>query len=250
MLRWSSSTVDRLDEARGLFDQLAANEFAAFPKDNEWLFAMSLLAETAVALDDHERSTSLYAQLLPYAGLVALAGSEVSGGPVDRPLGMLAAALTRDTEAAQHFDAAMAACQRTGACPWLAHSQYELAAMLAGRGRAEDRQATVELATAARDAADEIGMTAMRARAEALLAGLGSAARQDRPGEPAGLTRREREVAGLVAAGMSNRQISEHLFVSERTAETHVQNILSKLGFNSRSQVAAWVVREGIDTGT
>ncbi len=237
----------RLDEARGLFDQLAANEFAAFPKDNEWLFAMSLLAETAVALDDHERSTSLYAQLLPYAGLVALAGSEVSGGPVDRPLGMLAAALTRDTEAAQHFDAAMASCQRTGARPWLAHSQYELAAMLAGRGRAEDRQATVELATAARDAADEIGMTAMRARAEALLTGL---RRARSSGQPAGLTRREREVAGLVAAGMSNRQISEHLFVSERTAETHVQNILSKLGFNSRSQVAAWVVREGIDTGT
>ena len=90
-------------------------------------------------------------------------------------------------------------------------------------------------------------MTAMRARAEALLTGL---RRARSSGQPAGLTRREREVAGLVAAGMSNRQISEHLFVSERTAETHVQNILSKLGFNSRSQVAAWVVREGIDTGT
>ena len=60
------------------------------------------------------------------------------------------------------------------------------------------------------------------------------------------LTRREREVARLLAAGLSNRQIAEQLFVSERTAETHVQNILMKLGFGSRTQVAAWAVREGL----
>ena len=56
------------------------------------------------------------------------------------------------------------------------------------------------------------------------------------------LTRREREVAALIARGMTNRQIAEELFIAERTADTHVEHILAKLGLASRSQVAAWVV--------
>ena len=54
------------------------------------------------------------------------------------------------------------------------------------------------------------------------------------------LTRREREVTELVAHGRSNKEIAEALVISQRTAETHVQNILTKLGFTSRTQVAAW----------
>jgi DNA-binding CsgD family transcriptional regulator/sugar lactone lactonase YvrE len=56
------------------------------------------------------------------------------------------------------------------------------------------------------------------------------------------LTPREQEVAALVAEGLTNRQIAERLFISERTAEHHVEQIRSKLGFHSRAQVAAWVV--------
>lgn len=56
------------------------------------------------------------------------------------------------------------------------------------------------------------------------------------------LTRREQEVATLVAEGLTNRQIAERLFISERTAEHHVEQIRSKLGFHSRAQIAAWVV--------
>jgi predicted ATPase/DNA-binding NarL/FixJ family response regulator len=55
----------------------------------------------------------------------------------------------------------------------------------------------------------------------------------------AGLTTRELEVAALIAAGLSNRQIAVKLVVSTRTAESHVQNILTKLGFTSRAQVAS-----------
>ena len=54
------------------------------------------------------------------------------------------------------------------------------------------------------------------------------------------LSPREVEVAKLVARGMTNKQIGETLFVSERTAENHVQHILVKLGFSNRSQIAAW----------
>ena len=55
------------------------------------------------------------------------------------------------------------------------------------------------------------------------------------------LSRREREVAELVAAGLSDRDIAARLVISQRTAESHVQHILTKLGFRSRTQIAAWV---------
>jgi non-specific serine/threonine protein kinase len=61
------------------------------------------------------------------------------------------------------------------------------------------------------------------------------------------LTRREREIALLIGEGLSNRDIASRLVISTRTAEGHVEHILTKLGFTSRAQVAAWVAsREGV----
>jgi len=59
------------------------------------------------------------------------------------------------------------------------------------------------------------------------------------------LTPRECEVVVLIAQGKSNRAIAQALVISEKTAERHVANILSKLGFHSRTQVAAWAVEKG-----
>jgi DNA-binding CsgD family transcriptional regulator len=53
------------------------------------------------------------------------------------------------------------------------------------------------------------------------------------------LTRREREIARLIAAGMTNRQIAERLFIAQRTVDTHVAHILAKLGCSNRAQAAA-----------
>jgi non-specific serine/threonine protein kinase len=58
---------------------------------------------------------------------------------------------------------------------------------------------------------------------------------------PSTLTRREQEVAKLVARGLTNRQIAKELVLSERTVENHVSNILKKLKLSSRYEVAAWV---------
>ena len=55
------------------------------------------------------------------------------------------------------------------------------------------------------------------------------------------LRQREKDVAGLVAEGLSNKDIGARLFISERTVESHVRNILNKLGFHSRTQIASWV---------
>jgi DNA-binding NarL/FixJ family response regulator len=55
------------------------------------------------------------------------------------------------------------------------------------------------------------------------------------------LTQRQHEVALLVAQGFSNRQISEQLVITERTAGAHIEHILDKLGFSSRTEIAVWV---------
>ncbi len=59
------------------------------------------------------------------------------------------------------------------------------------------------------------------------------------------LTAREREVVALIATGKSNKAIAETLFISPATAARHVANILAKLGYSSRSQVAAWAAARG-----
>ena len=60
------------------------------------------------------------------------------------------------------------------------------------------------------------------------------------------LSRREREVATLIARGLTNREIADELSISVGTAERHVANILAKLGYHSRSRIAAWAVEHGL----
>ena len=88
---------------------------------------------------------------------------------------------------------------------------------------------------------------------EAVRFALGEAASSG--GEPASpdgalplLTRRELDVAALVAQGLSNSQIAAALVISSRTAETHVAHIMTKLGFSTRAQIAAWSATSGMST--
>jgi non-specific serine/threonine protein kinase len=88
-------------------------------------------------------------------------------------------------------------------------------------GRALQFEAALDLALADRSVAESVGRRA-----------------------PQRLTAREQEIAGLVAEGLTNRQIAQRLIVSERTADAHVRNIFDKLGINSRAQIAAWVTSQ------
>jgi DNA-binding CsgD family transcriptional regulator len=74
-----------------------------------------------------------------------------------------------------------------------------------------------------------------------------SAVQRRRDGGP--LTRRQREVAQLVAQGLTDREVAARLSISVRTAESHVEQILARLGFRSRAQVAAWVATSGWSSG-
>jgi len=86
--------------------------------------------------------------------------------------------------------------------------------------------------------ATTLGMSPFATRAQELADRLGPV--------PAGpLTPREREVAELVAQGLTNRQIAARLYLSERTAQNHVQHILAKLHLPNRSQIAVWITSRG-----
>jgi DNA-binding NarL/FixJ family response regulator len=102
-----------------------------------------------------------------------------------------------------------------------------------------------ELAVAVRAAArGELQLDPAVARG--LLSSLGAVSHDAR----ADLTARELEVLRLVGAGRANKEIAARLEISERTARTHVSNILGKLGVASRTQAALWAVREGlVDAG-
>ncbi len=174
MLTLSLCELGRLEDARRMFDRLARDDFAALPKDNEWLSNLTMLADVADALGDRDRAATMYGLLLPYGELVALAASEVSMGPVQRALGVLASVMGRYEEASRHFEVSMEMCARMGARPWLARTQHHYARMLVARSAPGDRERAVELARAALRTAGATGMVALQGTLSALLAGLGA----------------------------------------------------------------------------
>ena len=103
-----------------------------------------------------------------------------------------------------------------------------------------------------RESTDAIGQKAFeaafaRGRDLSVDAAIAYALGDQTPAEPSAsaptmrLTRRQREIAELVAQGMTNKAIAQQLVISQRTAEGHVENILTKLGFTTRAQITAWV---------
>jgi DNA-binding NarL/FixJ family response regulator len=112
-----------------------------------------------------------------------------------------------------------------------------------------DREQAATQARAAHEIAERLGAAPLLAALEAL----GRRGRLDLGVQPppspdgASLTPRELEVLRLVAAGRSNGQIAEVLFISRKTASVHVSNILAKLGVHTRTEAAAAAHRMGLE---
>ena len=150
--------LGRTDDARRQFDALARDDFSALPFDQEWLYAMSLLAETCAALNDPHSAVVLYRMLLPYAALNAADEPEGIRGSVSRYLGILATTTKPWDQAERHFEPALAMNARMGLRPWLAHTQHDYARMLLARARTSDRDRARELLDEARFTYCELGM--------------------------------------------------------------------------------------------
>ncbi len=161
-------------------------------------------------------------------------------------------ALSRLNEAIEALEDARQGAQERNARPvlWAIHRSLGQAYQLlhrrdqARKARAAARQLIEELAKTIDDAS--LREQFLRSAIDSLLKEKPPLPREAGRQAFGGLTVREREVAALIAQGKTSREIADLLVISERTAEVHVSNILGKLGFTSRAQIAAWVVERGL----
>jgi DNA-binding CsgD family transcriptional regulator len=202
------------------------------------LFSYAFGIAVAVPLGLSADLDALYDRLDPFRGhhVVSGAGAVAYFGPVDLWLGIAAHHLGRVDAAVTDLERAAQACQHNGAVGFEVEADVELAAVLARRHRPGDADRARSLATHAANQAAALGMGPFVDRTKGLRALLSAV-----ESEPLRLTRRELEVAELVGQGLTNREIARRLVLSERTAQNHVQHILTKLGLANRSQVAVWV---------
>lgn len=156
-------------------------------------------------------------------------------GSIARLIGELDLGCGDYAAAAAHFEEGLRVDSMLGARPYLAWGQLGLACALSGSG---DRAKAVELARTAAAEAHRLDMPGLLRAADAFL----TAAAEARAEDP--LTPREREVAGLVAQALSNREIARTLVLSERTVESHVRSILAKTGLTTRTELTLWYLQQ------
>jgi predicted ATPase/DNA-binding CsgD family transcriptional regulator len=207
-------------------------------------FALSILGNLVLQRGDAARAGALQRESLALRHEI---DDAVGVGRCLDGLGWVASAEGRPTRAARLFGTAEALRERVGAAPhppWRAEHERRVAATRASLGDvafaaawAEGRSLSLDQAIAYARAADEPASASAAAPAQS--------SPRARPG---GLSRRELEVAALIAQGHTNRRIAEALVIAEWTVDTHVRHILNKLGFRSRAQVAAWAAEQGLET--
>ena len=241
------SELGRTREARTEFEYLARHDFTDLPRDALWMASMTYLTDVCTFLGDTARAATLYQLLLPYAERTVVIGNAVACyGAMSRYLGALATTMGHWDTAAQHFEDALAMNARMEAWPWLAHTQYAYATMLLARNQPGDGDKATALLDSALVTARELGMRALEER---LTARLGQTVTPLPPAAPSSLddlSQREVEVLRLLAAGRSNRDIAEALYISLNTVATHVRNILTKTGTINRTEAAAYALRHGL----
>ena len=173
------------------------------------------------------------------ARLAETVGCDVVTARAERALGRVAAAAGRP--AVEHLEAALEAFCRLEMPLEAARTHLLLADALAEEAPEE----AVREARAAAAGSDALGAARLADAARARLRSLGVRAGPSGPRSLALLTRRELEVLGLLSDGMSNRDIAERLYLTRKTVEHHVHNVLVKLDLRNRAEAAAYAARHG-----
>jgi DNA-binding CsgD family transcriptional regulator len=197
---------------------------------------LHILGWVALLRGDHERAEALHKEGLALSGEL---GDSWGTLELLEGLACTAGAKGESEKAARLFGSAEALREATGVGPWAALRTLEERYLVGARSRLKEgawRRAwgdgyamSMEAAIEYALSEDDSSTIATRTQVQT------SSATACTPA----LTRREREVAELVVRGRTNRQIAEELFVSERTVDHHVSNILKKLELSSREQVAS-----------
>jgi DNA-binding NarL/FixJ family response regulator len=170
------------------------------------------------------------------AEIAAAAPTDPLRGAARQAAGHAHMAAAQLDAAREAFDDAVHLLGRAGLPFEAARARVALAQTLRALGRADEAQRELEVAGQLLAA---LGAAAEERRVGALKAAPG-------PGDRAGLSGREAEILGLVARGLSNKQIAAELTLSEHTVHRHVANILAKLSLSSRTAAAAYAAKHGL----
>ncbi|HET8975732.1 MAG TPA: protein kinase [Solirubrobacterales bacterium] len=155
-----------VEEGRLQLERFAGRDLSALRRDANWFTAASLLGEAVALLGDSDRAGPIYDELLPYAGRLIVVGRAAGcNGPVDRVLGLLAAACGRTEDAIGHLEDSIEISRRSGDKPGLAVARVDLAEQLLGRGRRADSERALSLLSEGLFAAREMGARGIADRA-------------------------------------------------------------------------------------
>ncbi|MEA2598439.1 MAG: hypothetical protein QOF01_4908, partial [Thermomicrobiales bacterium] len=174
----------------------------------------------------------------------------LAAGIGDDPLGStelsvarMAALLGNMAEATEFFGRARQSLEASHRRPLRAIVDLDEATFLLGAGPAQLPR-VLELLDAATTAFETLGMTPWLERAQATRSE--ADARAGRVPLPGGLTEREVDVLRLVVRGQSDREISDALFISPRTVNAHMRNMLNKTGSSNRTELSIWAFEHGL----
>jgi DNA-binding NarL/FixJ family response regulator len=238
MLASALTNLGRVQEAH----VVAAESLAGGNTKDGTIIDLLLRLELAIAWHDAQEAEALTRQLAPVTHL-----SMVVGMPNAARLIGDAALLRGNLSAARaHFELAVERTSQIRYRPELALSRLELAELLLDHFPTDASLALEHLHAAAAEF-DALDMRPALARAQRRLDEVADTAGAHRlKAMPGGLTARECEVAALLGAGLTNREIAGLLVISDATVGVHVKHILNKLEFKSRAQVAAWAAEHGL----
>jgi DNA-binding CsgD family transcriptional regulator/tetratricopeptide (TPR) repeat protein len=234
--------LGEVDEARRLMWEVGGEEMENwFPAERYFNWENLALAELALGNDEAADSIARRA--------------EESAGEVDLRLPTALAARTRaevqlasgdPAGAGEAAEISIAAGEAIEAGLEVACSRSVLGRALAAAG---DRPRAIEVLREAERELDECGCVRMRDEARRELRKLGARAEVRGPSAAGDsgigtLTKREREISELITERMTNKEIATHLFLSEKTIESHIRNVFNKLGASSRVEVARAIERD------